>query len=324
MSGTANKRAGRRPGRRPVLLVALGLVSSLGAAGALAAVVPNRPAPAQTRTLPIRVMPASRTVAPGASVRYAVRVTRNDHRATGLSGRTRLRVGHAGLPTGSHASLSSFKARDDGLIPRPRTTLTITTAAGTAPGTYEVRLGAHRPHRRGSATVELVVSAPAASAPVAPAPRPRPAEDVPSVTPVAPPPTPPTPLVATVPNAFTIAGPLSGPLTPGTEEPLDLTLTNLEGTDLRIARLDVQVAAVSGPQSDSAHPCEPGDFAVAQFSGAPGFTLPAASTADLGELGFDRSEWPAVSMLDRPVNQDGCKGAGLSLAFTGSATEVNP
>jgi hypothetical protein len=315
MASTGNKPAGRRLNRRPVLLVALGLVSSLGAAAAFAAVVVNRPAPLPTRALPIRVLPASRTVIPGASVRYTVRVTRDDHRATGLSGRTRLRIRRAGLPAGSHASFSGARAHSAGLVPLQRTTLTITTAAGTPPGTYEVRLGARRPHRRGSAKVKLVVSAPTVTAPSGPAP----AE---AATSVVLPVVPPTPPVPTVPDAFTVTGSLTSPLTPGTGERLDLTLTNRESTDLAIANLRVQVAAVNGPQRDSVHPCEPDDFSVEQFSGASGFRLPAASSAELGELGFDRSEWPTVSMLDRPVNQDGCKGATLSLSFTGSATEA--
>lgn len=320
MGRTADKRAGRRLRRRPVLLVTLGLVSSLGAAGALAAVVVSRPTPAPTGALPIRVAPAGRTVSPGASARFTVRVTRNDHRASGLSGRTRLRIRRAGLPPGSHASFSSVKPHTAGLTSRPRTTLTIATDAATPPGTYEVWLRALRPHRRGNAMVALVVTAPA-TVPGGPAPTPPgPAAPIASPVPV-PLPTPPTP---TIPGAFTIAGTLAEPLTPGTGEPLDLTLTNLESNDLAISNLDVEVSAVHAPGHSPEHPCEPGDFAVEQFSGAAGFTLPAAGSATLGELGFDRAEWPTVSMLNRPVNQDGCKGATLSLSFKGDATEATP
>jgi hypothetical protein len=305
-----------------VLLVTLGLVSSLGAAGALAAVVASRPTPVPSRALPIRVAPATRTVSAGAGARFTVRVTRNDHRASGLSGRTRLRIRRAGLPPGSHASFSSVKPHTAGLASRPRTTLAITTAAATPPGTYEVWIRALRPHRRGNATVELVVTAPTIvpSGPAATAP----GTAAPIASPVVPPAPLPAPPVPTVPDAFTIAGNLAEPLSPGTGEPLDLTLTNLESSDLAISNLAVEVSAVHGPGRGPGHPCEPDDFAVEQFSGAAGFTLPAASSATLGELGFDRDEWPAVSMLNRPVNQDGCKGAALSLSFTGDATEATP
>jgi hypothetical protein len=308
MAGTGDKRAGRRFGRRSALLVTLGLVSSLGVAGALAATTMSRSSSGPGTNLAVRVAPASFTVTPGATASYMVRVVRNHYRAIGLSGRTNLVVRRAGLPAGAVASFSNSSAVGAGFLPSARTTLSITTAAGTPPGTYEVQLGVLRPRRLGSAMVELVVSAPAAN--VAGRAEP-PAEVAPSVPPVPAPP-----------DAFTIAGVLPHLLTPGTGEPLDLTLTNLEATDLVIANLNVRVTAVNGPQRNSTHTCDPEDFSIEQFSGTPGFTLPAASSADLGDLGFGPSEWPTVSMLNRPVNQDGCKGASLSFAFSGTANEA--
>jgi hypothetical protein len=316
MARTRDKRAGRRFGRRSALLVALGLVSSLGAAGALAAMSTSRSTPRRDGNLAVRVAPASFTVTPGATATYMLRVVRDHHTVIGLGGRTSLVVRRAGMPAGSVAYFSTSSAVGAGLPPSARTTLTITTAARTPPGTYDVRLGVRRAHRRGSATVELVVSAPAAIALGRPE---LPAAVSPPVLPV-----PPVPPVPAPPDAFTIAGALPNLLTPGTGEPLDLTLTNLESTDLVIANLNVRVASVSGPQRSSTHTCDPEDFSVEQFSGTPGFTLPAGSSADLGELGFEPSEWPTVSMLNRPVNQDGCKGASLSLSFTGTADEATP
>jgi hypothetical protein len=319
MARTGDKGAERRFGRRSALLVALGLLSSLGAAGALAAISTNRAASGRDGNLAVRVAPASFTVTPGATATYMLRVARNHRSAFGLSGRTGLVVRPAGMPTGSVAYFSNSSAVGGNLHPSARTALTITTAAATPPGTYDMRLGVRRAHRRGSAMVELVVSAPTV---IVPGRADLPAGVAPSVPPV--PPVPPAPPVPAPPDAFTIAGALPHLLTPGTGEPLDLTLTNLESTDLTIANLNVQVASVSGPQSSSTHTCDPDDFSVEQFSGTPGFTLPAASSADLGELGFAPSEWPTVSMLDRPVNQDGCKGASLSLSFTGTADEATP
>jgi hypothetical protein len=316
MRGIADKRARRRFGRRSAVLVALGLVSSLGAAGALAAISVNRSTPGPSRDLAVRVTPSRLAVRPGATAIYMVRVGRDHHRAIGLSGRTGLVVRRTGLPTGSTAQLSDARALGAALHPRARTTLTITTATGTPAGTYEVRLGARRRHRRGSATVELVVSGAPPSAIATGGSEPPPEAATPG------PPGPPAPPVPAPPDAFTIAGALPQLLTPGTGEALDLTLTDLESTDLVIASLNVQVSAVSGPQRDLTHTCDPEDFSVEQFSGAPGFTLPAAGSVDLGELGFSPSQWPRVSMLDRPVNQDGCKGASLTLTFTGTATEA--
>jgi len=313
---TDDKRAGRRFGRRPALLLALGLLSSLGAGSALAAVVVSRSVPVQPgRPLVVRIAPPSRTVAAGATATYKVRVLRRSQGSIGLSGRTALGVPQADLPAGADATISSARTVGARLTPRGRTTLTITTSSDTPPGTFEVRLGAERPHRRGSATAELIVARP--TTPVAPAPRPP--GDVPPAAPLLPV-TP--PLIA--PDAFTIAGSLPGLLIPGSGAPLDLTLTNLEDRDLLISSLTVEVAAVNGPRTSPTQGCEPDDFSVEQFSGAPDFMLPASGTADLSGLGFEPSEWPAVSMLNRPVNQDGCKGASLSLSFSGTATEATP
>jgi hypothetical protein len=312
MAGAGAKRAGRRLGRRPAWLVVLGLLSSLSAAGALAAVIVSSSSSlGPGRPLSILVAPASRTVTPGGAARYAVKVVRNHHGPIGLSGRTKLSVRRGGLPAGAGISFTSARALGAGLAPRAKTTLTITTSADVSPGTYEVQVQADRPHRSGSAAVELTVAAAPVSGPPVAAPRPveAPIEVVPPGVPVV------------APDAFTIAGALPNLLTPGAGEPLDLTLTNLETTDLLIASLNVQVAAVSGPQTDPTHSCDSEDFAIEQFSGAPGFTLPASSSADLGELGFVPSEWPTVSMLNRPVNQNGCQGASVSLSFTGTATE---
>jgi hypothetical protein len=240
---------------------------------------------------------------PGTAASYSVKVARNHHGWIGLSGRTELSV-RRGLPAGAGISFTSTRALAAGLTPRARTTLTITTAADMPPGTYEVQVRAQRPHRSGTAAVELTVAAPPGSGQP-------PTEAAPPGAPVV------------APDAFTIEGTLPNLLTPGTGEPLDLTLTNLESTDLLIANLSVRVTGASGPQTDLTHACGSEDFSVEQFSGAPDFTLPASSSAQLSELGFDPTEWPTVSMLDRRVNQDGCQGASVALSFTGTATEAS-
>jgi hypothetical protein len=316
MARTDDRRAGRRLGRRPALLLALGLVSSLGAAGAFAAVGMSRSASSPGRPLIVRISPESRTISPGSTATYLVNVDRSDPRSIGLSGRTNLTIGDRGLPAGTDASFTSA-ALSANLGPRARTILRITTRTDTPPGTYKVRLRADRPSRSGRATVELTVSPPPISG--LPAPEPSPSAEPPPSPPVIPPG---TPVIA--PDAFTIAGVLPERLIPGSGGALDLTLTNLESSDLLITSLDVEVAAVNGPRADATHTCEPDDFAVEQFSGAPGFTLPASATLDLDQLGFEPSEWPRISMLNLPSNQDGCKGASLSLSFSGTATEAAP
>jgi len=299
------KRAGRRFRRRPACLVALGLVTSLGAVGALAAVVlPTRPAVSWAASLAVSVEPLSRTVAPGATARYALRVARGHPARISLGGLTTLSVEQSGLPAGVDTSFSPQRGVASAFPFRQGAILTVTTATGTPPGAYTVRIEAQRPHRSGIAAVRLIVSDPgdAAASPSTAVSTPGPS--------------------ISAPEAFTIAGTVPVDLTPGTGHPLDLILTSSEPFDLSISSLTVVVASVSAPESDPGHACGTDDFSVQQFSGALGFTLPAKSTASLSTLGFAASELPLVSMLNRPVNQDGCKAASFSLAFAGTATEV--
>jgi hypothetical protein len=64
------------------------------------------------------------------------------------------------------------------------------------------------------------------------------------------------------------------------------------------------------------------DFDVRQLSGHIAVTLRASREDDLNGMGVARGHWPAVGMLDRPVNQDGCKGAFLTLGYEASGVEV--
>jgi hypothetical protein len=119
---------------------------------------------------------------------------------------------------------------------------------------------------------------------------------------------------------FTISGDLPGSLEPGLSQPLDLALTNPGPSEISISHLLVSIESIHARQADEAHPCTLEDFSVAQFSGAYGFKLGAAETSRLSELGFPEKRLPRVTMLDRPVNQDGCKRASLTFSYSGTST----
>lgn len=120
--------------------------------------------------------------------------------------------------------------------------------------------------------------------------------------------------------SFAIEGNATEPISPGVRAPLDLTLTNPHDVPMSVTGLSVSVQKVSAPNADDVHPCAVGDFAVDQASNSFEITLAARSTSTLTDLGLARSKRPHVGMLDRPVNQDGCKGASLTLAYTASGT----
>jgi hypothetical protein len=124
-------------------------------------------------------------------------------------------------------------------------------------------------------------------------------------------------------SSFTISGDVSRPISLGELVALDLTLTNSNDVDLAIDRITVTAVRVDAPSADADHPCGAADFEVRHLSGG-GVLMLAANTAhSLSELNLARENWPAVGMLNRPVNQDGCKGASLTLGYEASGVEVS-
>jgi hypothetical protein len=240
--------------------------------------------------LGISARPAHLTVAPGAAATYRLRVSRGralaGSRGPGrhrLAAQIRLRVARP-LPTGVSAIFTPPATRS------PAAKLTLRASSRTRLGTYRVRVEArgrlhpasHERVRYARTVVTLVVARPSHT-------------------------------------GFAIHGTVAVPLAPGISAPLDLSLTNPHGFTLKVRRLDVRVAAIRAPHADATHPCSTRDFAVAQFSGAYGFAVPRASTRRLSRLRIAASRWPRVAMTNRPVDQDGCKRASLTLRFTGTA-----
>jgi hypothetical protein len=200
----------------------------------------------------------------------------------------------SGLPSGAHATFRFFRRR---IAQAPVVVLAVTTMRSTPAGAYRLRLKARKRHSRVARTsVDLVIVGRS-----------------PAGGPVGGP-------VLTSPGSFRIDGDLPSTLSPGSGEPLDLTLTNPGSADLSISRLDVRVDAVTAPRADSTHPCTPDDFIVQQFSGAYGFVLPGSGETSLSALGIPSSEWPNVGMLNTALDQDGCMSAHLTLGFAGSGS----
>jgi hypothetical protein len=111
-----------------------------------------------------------------------------------------------------------------------------------------------------------------------------------------------------------VIGAAQAPLRPGTSAPVALRLANPNSHAVQMNRVRVLVTRVVAPRADAAHPCTPADFTVQQM---PRLTLrlPARSSTDLAALGVPEESWPWLTMLNRPVNQDGCQDAELTLTF---------
>ena len=244
-----------------------------------------------SRLLELTPQPALRRIAAGASARYRIHVRRGDTlvRASRdgqarLAAKVSLSVARP-LPAGVTAVFERRSTRTTLAL------LTLTAAPGTRPGTYHLRLrgrGRLYPHppyvrRYARATVTLVVVAPQHGAV----------------------------------HSFAIHGTVPVLLAPGTASPVDLSITNPRDSSLSVRWLAVSIASVQAPQADANHPCTLADFTVVQFSGTYGFGLARASTRSLSAMAIPAPEWPWIVMRNRPVNQDGCKGASLTLRLTG-------
>jgi hypothetical protein len=120
--------------------------------------------------------------------------------------------------------------------------------------------------------------------------------------------------------SFIIEGTAAETISPGVRAPLDLRLTNPHADPMSVTDLRVTVQKVSAPNADNAHPCTVGDFVVDQAASGIEITVGPRATSTLADLGIPHAKQPRVGMLNTSVNQDGCKGASLTLAYAASGT----
>jgi hypothetical protein len=123
-------------------------------------------------------------------------------------------------------------------------------------------------------------------------------------------------VVAPTPVSISISGTASG-LQPGTPQPLDLTLHNPSARSLSVTGMTVTARSVSAPRSTALLPCTLADFSMQQFSGNYPLALGATTTRTLSSLGVPPARRPQVTLLDRNLDQDGCQGASVTLAYSG-------
>lgn len=108
-------------------------------------------------------------------------------------------------------------------------------------------------------------------------------------------------------------------LQPGTHQALDLALANPNSQEITVTALSVNVSGITAPNASAARSCTFLDFSVQQFSGSYPLRVPAKTTRTLAALGVSSTQQPQLSLLNLPVNQDGCRRATVKLAFNGTA-----
>jgi uncharacterized membrane protein len=120
---------------------------------------------------------------------------------------------------------------------------------------------------------------------------------------------------------FTITGSNFSGIAPGTTIPLDLSITNPNNLAISVSNVTVSVQSVSKAAGvPSSLPCSTGDYVVTQFATYP-FTVAAGQTVKLSTIvGAGHPELlPSIGMPNsNTINQDGCRGATVTLAYTGA------
>ncbi len=116
---------------------------------------------------------------------------------------------------------------------------------------------------------------------------------------------------------FAINGSVPQPLSPGAQAPINLSLTNPYNFTLKVFSLGVAVNAATTKAGCSGTQ----NFQVAQYGGSYPISLPANSTTTLGALGIPTTQWPQLEMLNTSFNQDACKGATITLSYSGTAAK---
>jgi hypothetical protein len=114
-------------------------------------------------------------------------------------------------------------------------------------------------------------------------------------------------------QTLAIVGNVSRGLYPGARPtPIDLVIRNRYRHALRLTSVAVSIKAVRAPRSTPELPCTTADFGVGGYRGS--FKAPPGSSTLLHD-GVPIARWPTLRMVDRPYNQDGCKGATVELSY---------
>jgi hypothetical protein len=115
-------------------------------------------------------------------------------------------------------------------------------------------------------------------------------------------------------GGITISGKVQAPLSPGVSAPIAIRIDNPNRKTVAMQRVRVRIASISAPHADATHPCTRLDFRIHQMPRL-ALHVPAGRVTDLAGLGLPAASWPTLAMRDLPHNQDGCKGAMLTLRF---------
>lgn len=117
-------------------------------------------------------------------------------------------------------------------------------------------------------------------------------------------------------TSLKISGTTRKLLRPGFQSRINLMFANRSPGPVTLRHVSVTITGITAPQADAQHQCTRVDFRIRPMR-AVRLELPAHRSTDLLRLGVRSWRWPALKLRNRPVNQDGCKGARLTLRYRG-------
>lgn len=113
-----------------------------------------------------------------------------------------------------------------------------------------------------------------------------------------------------------ISGTTNRLLRPGVSARINVSFVNDSPHHITLRHVRVTIISITAPRADAGHPCTAADFRLRPMR-ARTFVLPGSESTDLVRLGVPAWQWPQLKMLNRPVNQDGCQNASLTLSYRG-------
>lgn len=118
--------------------------------------------------------------------------------------------------------------------------------------------------------------------------------------------------------SFDISGDVVEVVMPGEVIPLNLSITNHHDSAIIVTALSVAVTQIDAPNSTATLPCTADDFAVSPAASKLAARVMPGGSRTLEELGVPADHWPTLALAETEMNQDGCKGASLTLHYEGS------
>lgn len=107
---------------------------------------------------------------------------------------------------------------------------------------------------------------------------------------------------------------LPGRLRPPARVAISVKLINPHHQPLLVQRVQLRVLSTSKPS------CRPSYFTISSYTGRYPLRLPAGQARTLAALGVPASQWPQLSVLNRPTSRAACAGVTVVLHVVGTAT----